>query len=302
MNLSRAALLIAALTGSAAALETELQSGGFSIGADKKPAMAYFSSELQNKAMRHGIVTNSDANLRTSGGGRFYGFGAHLAWDMAIGEDKNAAYLESSDPTTYKPVKIKPFEATAVNTRLDFLLDIGGVYEQENAPFLQVIPYFQVDTTPYTGESVLKTDQKWLGLDLWMALPFEGVEIGTGHEWNIDEYAYRGAIGFREFYQSGNLDLAFSQVFNFGDSNAHNLVTGSNHRGFTTLDLGAKGMVPTIWREWWFTAGANWTYWIDGDDRDALSSGVGYHGPTGYAGDAGDLQFSVGMEWRAEGL
>jgi len=305
MNTSRATLLTAALVAitasSAAALETELQAGGLSIGADKKEFAASFSTELQNKALSNGIVTNNDANLHAAGSARWYGLGVHLQGDIAVGQDKGGAYLTNDDPTTYRAREVKPGEVTKVVAKIDYLIDFGGVYEQENAPFLQLIPQFQLETMPYASTSPLKSDQAWAGLTLWWALPIEGVELGTSQDFNLSDPAYRGAAGFREFYQFGNLDFAFWQVVNWGDDNYHNYLSGSKGPGFTTSDIGAKITTPTIYREWWITLRGNWSYWLSEDDRDNIETGVTKDGrPIGYVGDAGDLQFGLGLEWRSE--
>ena len=305
MNTSRATLLsaalVASLASSAAALETELQAGGLSLGADKKEFAALFSTELQNKALSNGIVTNNDANLHATGSIRWYGVGLHLAADMAAGQDKNGAYLVKNDPTLYRSREVKPGEVTKVVAKLDYLLEIGGVYEQENSPFLQIIPQIQTESMPYASVSPLKSDQTWAGLTLWWALPLEGVELGTSNDFNLSAPGYRGAAGFREFYQFGNLDLAFWQVGNWGDDNYHMDLSGSKGPGFTTSDVGAKVTTPTIWREWWLTTKANWSYWLQKADRDNLQTGLDQDGRSiGFVTDPGDLQFSIGLEWRSE--
>ena len=72
--------------------------------------------------------------------------------------------------------------------------------------------------------------------------------------------------------------------------------------GFTTSDIGAKITTPTLWREWWFTTKANWSYWLQQTDRDNIENGIDQDGKSlgALRGDAGDLQFSVGIEWRSE--
>jgi hypothetical protein len=306
MNTSRATLLsaalVASLASSAAALETELQAGGLSIGADKKEFAALFSTELQNKAMSNGIVTNNDANLHAVGSIRWYGVGLHLAGDIAVGQDKGGSYLVNDDPTFYRSREVKPGEVTKLVAKVDYLLEFGGVYEQENSPFLQIIPQIQIESMPYASVSPLKSDQTWVGLTLWWALPIEGVELGTSQDWNLADPAYRGAVGFREFYQFGNLDLAFWQLANWGDDNYHNYLSGAKGPGFTTSEIGAKITTPTLWREWWLTTKANWSYWINQNDRDNIENGIDQDGKSlgALQGDAGDLQFSVGIEWRSE--
>ncbi len=275
----------------ASALDTELQGGGLGLGVDRKDYEFVLGTELQSKQVDQGIVRNEDATQRFAGHGRFWGLGVSLDAQMALGEDKGAGYLTKVEPTTYGSRPTKPLETTQVEIKVDYLLEIGGVYG-DNEPFIQFIPHFDTIIYPNQPAGPLKDSQKYLGADLWWATPLKGVELGTSQDWSVgNQPAYRGAVGLREFYQAAPYDLAFWQVANWGDKNYHNLFTGSEQGGLTTIDLGAKVTTNLLWRETWAYLRADWSYWMTKGDRDQLDL-IGQ--------DVGQLQFAIGVEWRAE--
>jgi hypothetical protein len=313
----------AATLASVQAMDTSLQGGGLVLGGDGKAPVwsVVASADLANKAMDQGWVLSDDATLRLKAGARFYGFGLTAFGQVAVGEDRNASYRANGNPRVepqnpaqayaayiqeaqqrwvaqfsgvpyinakYVSRKVMPGELVDLNLKVDYLLQINGVYP-DGGPFLQLIPHFEWNTYPYQPSNDLKKDQRWLGADMWWATPLAGVEIGANSDWNVAMPGYRGAAAMREFYQAAPFDLAFWQVVNWGSTSYHNYWAGSDHRGLTYGNLGARATVPLAWVDWWVYGQADWTYWLSSEDRDRMSL---------LNRDAGDLQFAIGIEFR----
>jgi hypothetical protein len=281
------------VSASLAALDVEQAQGGLVLNNDQAKDRYYgFSVGLANKQIDQGFARSEDAVLQTGGTVRFWGFGLSAKGAFAVGQDRGAIQLRNDDPTTYASRPIKPGEMVQLNIKADFVFQIDGVYEA-NTPFLQLIPHLEKVTYPNQSGNVLKDDQNWLGLDMWLATPLEGLEFGGGTDWNISDAAFRGAGGFREFFQlSSGLDLALWQIANFGDRSYREYFTGVEKRGWTVSQIGGKLTTPMPFREWWWYTKADWTYWLKSEDREYLKNNLGR--------DAGDLSFAVGVEWIAE--
>ena len=286
-----ALIALTGLSASLMALEIEPQTGGLVFGNDaaKSQSLSWHGG-LANRQLDQGWERSEDAVFENGTTLRKYGLGFSLDGAFAVGQDKGAIQLTDNHPTTYKVRPIKPGELLQVNAKLDYIIQVDGVYAV-GAPFLQFIPHFEYVTYPNQSGNVLKDNQLWAGADIWWSTPLEGVELGTSHEWNLQDPAYRGAIAVRELQQFAPYDLIFWQTLNFGSRTYHRYFLPVDKTGVTTADLGVKVRTPMAWREWWTYVGADWSYWLNKDDREARST---------LGRDAGDFTFSVGVEWRAE--
>ncbi len=291
---SLTAFMAVLASSSLSAMEVLPQSGGLVVGNDNAKSSSFsWHGGLANKQMDQGWARSQDAVFQTGGTARYWGVGLTLDGAFAAGQDRGGTYLQNDDPTTYDSRPIKPGELIQVNAKLDFLFQIDGVYG-EGIPFLQLIPHLEKVTYPNQPANVLKDDQLWAGSDLWLSAPFEaleGFEVGGSADWNLSDPAFRGAAGFRELLQYAPYDLVLWQVANFGSRSYRNYFTDTQSTGFTTTQVGGKVTTPLAWREWWGYVGADWTYWVKTQDRDFRKL---------YGQDAGELAFTVGVEWRAE--
>lgn len=270
------------------ALEVEQQQGGFVLGAERRNPYALVSAAVHNKQVEDGWVRVDEAVLRNRGSFRWYGLGVTLDTGFALGQDRATTYWD--DNLVIQARKVQPGECTYLAGKLDWVFQIDGVYP-DGGPFLQIIPHLQLVTYPNQPSNPLKDHQRWVGFDLWFSTPLEGIEVGTSHDWNLGEPAYRGSFGFREFYQRAPFDLSFWQVANWGSASYHNYYTGTDDRGITTVQAGAKATLPLAWMDWWAYARAEATFWIDREDRDSIKL---------QGRDVGSLDFSVGIEWRPD--
>lgn len=187
--------------GAASAVETELQLG---------PDDLRIGAELVNKHYDQGVIRNDNVTAIGHLDWRMWDVGIHADWYMAVNGDKAA--------------NISAGETTQVTLGVDYLFEMEDVF--------QVIPHYEFTTYPDWVEQPYKSDQHWLGVDGWYLLPWPGLEVGGGLDYNpfyngeTDEYkarggsgghALRGAIAARQFYQNAPLDIAFYQVLNFGN-------------------------------------------------------------------------------------
>ena len=286
------ALTVALVAGASLhAVDVEQAQGGLVLGNDTaKDSYRSFRVGLANKQIDQGWARSEDATVQTGGTIRYWGLGLNADLAFALAPDRGAAELDDTDPTTYKSRPIKPGELIQANVKLDYVLQVDGVYG-ENQPFLQLIPHFELVTYPNQQGNALKDDQLWAGLDTWWSTPLEGVELGGGVDWNFQGAGFRGAAGARELFQFAPYDLQFWQLANFGDQSYRSYFVETDTRGWTTSQIGAKILIPTAWREWWTTVKTDWTYWLKGDDQD-------YRKAMGL--DRGDFTFTVGLQWIAE--
>lgn len=292
IRLTSLTLAMAACTGlSLNAMEVEPQTGGLVFGNDKAKDYSFnFSTGLANHQVDQGWERDTNAVLQAGGTARYWGLGLTAVGSFAIEPDSSATYLANNDPTTYGSNPLKPGEFVQFNAKLDYLLQIDGVYGVDQ-PFLQFIPHFEYVTYPNQPANVLKDKQLWAGADVWWSTPLEGIEIGGSSDWNLLNPAYRGAFGFREILQYAPYDLVLWQVGNFGSNTYQHYFVDTDTSGFTTSQLGGKVRMPMAWREWWTYVGADWSYWVTNQLREGRAAdGL----------NAGTFEFNVGVEWIAE--
>jgi hypothetical protein len=248
---------IATLTiGSAAAVETELQLGpdDFRLGA-----------EVVNKHYDQGVIRNENPTVIGHLDGRWFDVGLHVDWYLAANGDDS------------QPVDVSAGETTQINVGIDYLIEMQDVF--------QIIPHYQFITYPNLPDVPWKDDQHWIGVDGWYLLPWPGIEVGGGFDYNpfynadIDAYrgggglsshALRAGFGARQFYQNAPLDIAFFEILNVGNGEYKQFLNGSDEAGFTTLDLGMRYLTPFFIDKLWMTARLEAHFWLEGDDRDAL--------------------------------
>ncbi|MBA3710509.1 MAG: hypothetical protein H0W83_17020 [Planctomycetes bacterium] len=247
-------------------------------------------TDFLSKQVDRGVVRNDDTVGHLSATGRWgfidspgtkQGLGAHFDAFFALGED------QSQNPKT------SPFECTELNFKVDYLYE---ALDASDTPLFQIIPHYEFVTYPNVNEkqNYLKYRQNWAGIDAWYMLPWEGIEIGGGTDWNLnsDAHLFAAAVGAREFYQDAPFDLATWQLINFGNRAYKKYFGATNDKsGFTTLDIGGKVTLPLPWNEFWTYFQAQAIYWVDGQDRKVLhAAGV----------DVGDFIIGIGVEWRPE--
>ncbi len=255
-------------------------------------------AEFLSKLVDQGRIRNDDATAHVGGVARIgwevpgskQGIGVQVDGYFAVGED------QATTPKT------SPGEMVEFNGKLSYVyeaLDAGDI------PMFQIIPHFEFITYPNVAErqNYLKYRQNYVGADAWYCLPWEGIEIGGGADWNMSSQAhmFRAAAGAREFYQDAPFDLSAWQLLNFGNKEYKRYFAGSgapppapagvDRGGFTTIDVGAKVTLPLPWNELWTFVQADAVYWVDAKDRRNLNNaGV----------DVGDFVISIGAEWRPE--
>ena len=276
------------------ALEIEPQSGGLVFGNDNaKDSSINWHGGLANKQMDQGWARSQDAVFQTGGTIRYWGLGATIDAALALGQDRTASYVSNTDPNQYTLRPIQFGETIQVNAKLDYLMQIDGVYG-EGVPFLQFDPHIEYVTYPNQPSNTLKDDQVWVGTDLWLSAPFEelaGLDFGGSIDYNISDPALRSSLGFRELKQYAPYELLMWQYVNLGNRSYHSYFTNTEHTGLTTSQIGAKVRAPMAWNEWWAYAAVDWSYWLQSDDRDARKL---------MGQDAGELAFTIGVEWRKQ--
>jgi hypothetical protein len=259
---------IAALSASkAAAMETELQQG---------PDEVVAGGELLNIHYSHLVNRHDDVTG--------HGFVNLRKWDVGLHLD---AYMAVDGKDNENP-EVGTFETTEITGRVDYLMEIPD--------YVQVLPFVEVTAFPnVTGKAPFYL----LGIESWYMLPWEGIEIGGSAAYNLQdetdppgqEHHWIGAVGAREFFQDAPLDLAFWQVVNLGSRSYHEITSGTDKQGFTTLNLGAKATLPLPWEDMWTFLRLEGNWWINGDDRDSVEA----------AGrDASEVVIGIGVEYRAK--
>jgi hypothetical protein len=260
---------LASLTGSALAVETELQTG---------PDDLRVGVELLNKHWSHGTVIHPDVTSHGSFDFRWYDVGVHLDGYVVL----------DGAPGPHDEV-INDLETTEVTGRLDYLIEI------EN--YVQIIPFVEATVYPSTQGA---TRFNWLGIDAWYMLPFEGLEIGGSAQYNLMDNTepeiehdnhWLGSIGARQFYQDPPIDLMFWEVVNMASRSYHRITTGADTQGVTTLDLGGKLTLPLPWHETWAYLKTEGHWYFDSDDREALEAA---------GGDKAELVIAIGFEYNQD--
>lgn len=293
--LSATLALLAA--GALSAMEPTVQSGGLVIGAtsNNDPAIEV-DAGLASKYIDNGYLLMNDAVATGRGTVRWFGLGVTLKGAFALSQDTEIV-TTGTDPFKADQRSVNPGEMVAIQATVDYLLDIKGVYGADT-PFLQIRPYLTLGSYPNQQPNILKDEQNWVGIEAWLALPLPGVEVGADSAWNTKNPAYRGAGGLRELYQVDSFDLQLWQLLNFGNRNNRALYMGyetdteNYSRGLTTSDIGAKVTMASPYRELWFYAQADWTYWLKRDDRDFQRDVLGR--------EPGNLTIALGIEWLPE--
>ena len=258
-----------AAIGTAQAVETELQVG---------PDEFRVGGELLNKHYSHGGVIHPDVTSHGSLDFRWYDVGIHLD-----------GYIVLDGAPGPRDTVINDFEMTEVTGRLDYLIEI------EN--YVQILPFVEATVYPYNQGA---TKFNWIGTDVWYMLPWEGIEVGGSAQYNVADNTepeirhdnhWLGSIGSRQFYQDAPIDLAFWQVVNMASRSYHEITSGADKQGLTTLDLGGKLTMPLPWHETWAFLKAEGHFYINSEDREALEAS---------GGDKNELVIGIGFEYRAE--
>ncbi len=242
--------------GSAAAVETELQLG---------PSDLRLGAELVNKHYDQGVIRNENVTAIGHLDARFWDIGLHADWYLAVNSDKS-----QTEP-------VSAGETTQITLGADYLIEMQDVF--------QIIPHYEFIAYPNLPDQPWKNGQNWFGVDGWYLLPWPGLEVGGGFDYNpfynsdldahrgnggLSAHALRAGIGARQFYQTAPLDIAFYEVLNFGNGEYKEFLIGSDETGLTTLDLGVRYVSPFFINDLWMTARLEAHVWLEGDDREAL--------------------------------
>ena len=269
-----ATVCLATMTiGTAAAVETDLQLG---------PDDLRLGVELVNQHYDQGVIRNENVTAIGHFDARWWDVGLHADWYLAANSDQDR--------------DITAGETTQVNLGIDYLFEMQDVF--------QIIPHYEFITYPNWVEQPFKQDQHWLGVDGWYLLPWPGIEIGGGVDYNPfynsqeDDYKARGgsgghplraAIAARQFYQNAPLDIAFYEVLNFGNGEYKRFLLGDEDEGVTTLDIGIRYVAPFFLDQLWMTARLEAHFWLEADDRDYLRS---------INENSTEIVMGIGFEWR----
>lgn len=284
------ALLLAA--GGLAALDHHLIYAPLELGAPPSEQAPFVGVEaaLKSKALEDSWVYANDATLGLDGQARIFGAGLGLFTDWGVGQ---------VDDPSRPGDRTNPGELLRLEARVDWALELRHPQDR-SIPLLQIIPKFRYITYPNQRDvfapgygNWLKERQRWLGLDLWYALPIEGIEAGFGVEQNISSEwrATRAELGLREFIQYNAVDLAFWQKLGVADGEYREVVGGEKESGLTTILAGGRATLPLFLEELFVFGELVLTYWLDADIRDHRAA----------AGqDRGDVVFSVGISWMPD--
>lgn len=251
--------------GQAAAVDHELRLGPNEFTAE---------INILNKQIDQGATRLDAITAHAEVSARFYGFGVTLDGWMAIDDDE------------FRDIGVG--EITELRARVDYLIEIPDV--------IQILPHYETSYYPATGNSAtgdglqrqrildvldpFRTERwgdepHWLGVDAWLMLPWEGFEVGGSFDFDVAKNAgWRGAVGARQFVQIGNLDLAFHEVLNFGNTRYHDFLIGSNARGLTTIEAGMVATLPLPWEYLYVTANLGGHWWLQSKDRNVLADSV----------------------------
>lgn len=284
------AILALCAAGTAAALEHELAFAPLVVGAAPGSTAEQHvgvDAALKSKLTDDYRVVADDTTFGLDAGFRAYGIGVKLETDWALGQSTD--YSRPGDRTD-------PGEMLRLATVIDWAIEIRDPRDA-SIPLLQIIPRFTYITYPNQKDvfapdydNYLKDRQRWLGVDLWWALPVEGVELGIGAEHNISTEwrAFRGGLGGREFVQYNAIDMSFWQLLNFGDREYRKVIGGEDKSGMNAAVIGGRATVPAFVQEVFAFCQVEASYWLDDDIRENnKAAGL----------DSGDVVLSVGINW-----
>lgn len=287
------AILALCTVGSAAALDHEFAFAPMVVGAAPGTVPEYHvdaDATMKSKLTDDYRVVADDTTLGLDGTFRAYGIGLSIDTDWAVGQSTD--YTRPGNRTN--PGEMLRFAAT-----LDWAIEIRDPRDA-SIPLLQIIPHLTYITYPNQRDvfgpdydNYLKDRQRWLGADLWWALPIEGVELGLGLDQNISTAwrAFRGGLGGREFVQYNAVDMAFWQKLNFGDREYREVIGGEDKSGLTTFAVGGRATVPMFVEEVFAFCEIEGSYWMDSDIRENnKAAGL----------DSGDVVLSVGITWMPQ--
>jgi len=226
---------------------------------------------------------HDDVTARGSFTGRYWDIGLHIDGWLAV---------DGNDNRAVEPVGTG--EMIQFNLRLDYLMEGNfGTYG-----VLQVLPHLETVLFPDLAGN---TRFNWAGVDTWYGLPWqEGLEVGASVDFNLvndtqgarNVHELRGSMGARWMYQDAPVDLMVWGLLNWGNRAYHDFLGGDpDQQGFTVFNLGAKATLPLPWEECWTFLRLEGSWWMQGDDRDALK---------GAGGDANEIVIGIGFEWRPE--
>ncbi|MBA3684374.1 MAG: hypothetical protein H0W72_03950 [Planctomycetes bacterium] len=265
--LGLAACLASLTAPTLAAMEMDLATGPQDLRA---------SFELLNKLYDEHRVVHPDATGEVTLIGRYWDIGIRLTGDVAI----------DGDHTT--PDSTHTFETVRITGRIDYLIEIQD--------YVQIIPFVESKTYPHiTGAAPFN----WAGADVWYLTPIEGIELGGSAAYNLfDNTDYQGhdnhwigTIGVRELYQDAPIDFIAWQTVDLASRSYHEIISGADTQGITTLNIGGQLTLPLPWEETWATLMVEGHWWLGSDDKDALE----------LAGtDPGEIVFGIGFEYRAD--
>ncbi len=252
----------------------------------KGPDDFIFTGELLNKDYDQGRIDNNNVTAHGGITGRFFDVGVHLDGYLAVGGDNNLT------------PSVKSGETTRIDLGADYLIEMKDQF--------QIIPHYQFETYPNLPNIPYKDDQHWFGIDGWYLLPWPGLEVGTGFDYNpfynSDSNAYRGngglsghdfrwSVGGRQFLQHSPLDLTFWELINLGNASYKEFVVGDSKTGFTTLDLGVKYTAPFYLNEIWTVVRLEAHFWLEHKDRDILRA---------QGKDTTEIVIGLGFEYRPD--
>jgi hypothetical protein len=284
-------ILALAAAGSAAALDHEFAFAPLVIGGQPGAAPEYhvgIEGALASKVLDDYRVIADDSAFHTEAGFRAYGVGAKLELDFALGQ--------SRDYSRPSPAQYSFGEVVRLGFTLDWAIEIRDPRDS-TIPLLQIIPRFTYVTYPAQrdvwavgNDNYMKDRQRWVGLDVWYALPIEGVEVGGGFENALSTawYAFRAGLGSRQFVQYNAVDIATWQLINMADRQYRQVALGESQSGFNTAVIGGRATVPMFVEDVFGFVEVEASYWLDKDIRDRnRANGLDY----------GDIVISVGLDW-----
>ena len=286
-------ILALCAAGSAAALDHELAYAPLVVGAAPGSTPEYhigIDTALKSKLTDDYRVVNDDTVLGVDAQFRAMGLGIALNTDWGIGQG-----TDYSRPGS----KTSPGELLRTEIKLDYVIEIRDPRDS-SVPLLQIIPRFDYITYPNqrdvftaTYDNYLKDRQHWLGVDVWWAMPIEGMELGGGVDYNMSNTfaAVRGGLGAREFIQYNSVDLAFWQILTLGDADYRNIIGGEDKMGANAVAAGGRATLPMFAEDVFGFVEIEASYWIDGDIRENLSNS---------GRDIGNVVLAFGLNWQPE--
>jgi hypothetical protein len=287
MNATTRSFALIAATGALFAVDPELRLGQDELVVDLGLATSQIDA---------GAVRSTGGTTKLGASARYFNIGVDFDMWMALEET-------SPVPTLAAGKAIRPGDLTEIRLRVDYLIEVPDV--------VQILPYFQYSWYPVTGTPVVAyrngkviddyfnpfeqydwdTNPKWLGVEAWFALPFEGIELGGDIRYDLtDAWKWAGAVGGRGLLQIDALDLNYYTLVHFGSPEYHQRLIGSDETGATVLDMGLKATLPLPWEYWFIYSYGKFNWWLRPEDRAAL--------PASLYNDNGVWEAGVGIEFR----